>query len=119
MTGLNGERQCGSTCSAILTDRGLYAMGNRLFGAVNEKRNTPTKIALENVIDISLKYGHILAKTTKGVFAWGWNGYGQCGVDSNAHQIQEPTRVQIQDGFVVLDISAGFHHSILKCQLKE
>ena len=123
VTGLDGERvikiQCGAHCSAILTDRGLYAMGAQLFGAANEHRNTPTKIKLENVIDISLKYFHILAKTRTGVFAWGWNLEGRCGVDSNEDQIEAPTRVQVPDEFVVLDISAGCTHSILKCKLKK
>ena len=122
MAGLDGKRvikiQCGVQCSAILTDDGVYAMGRNLFGKQYEKRNTPTKIDLPNVMDISLKAGHILAKTTsQQVFAWGMNGKGQCGVGANTH-VEKPTRVPIPDG-VVVDIEAGWEHSIFTCKKLE
>jgi alpha-tubulin suppressor-like RCC1 family protein len=118
--GLEGETiqmvQCGFYCSAILTDKFVYIMGKYLNGAADNKVNVPTKVKLSNITKISLKGTHILAINDAGtVFSWGYNYYGQCGVDSSTNQITEPTRVPIPDNFTVVDISAGCWHSAIKC----
>jgi len=108
--------QCGDKCSAILTDRGVYVTGKWLCGNLNEAVKVPTKMELSKIVKISLTSIHILAMDKEGrVFAWGWNGYGRCGVDSSADQITKPTRLPISRTFAVVDISAGFNHSIIKC----
>jgi alpha-tubulin suppressor-like RCC1 family protein len=108
--------QCGDHCSAILTDKFVYVMGKYLNGAWDNKVNVPTKVKLSNITTISLKSAHILAINDAGtVFSWGDNRKGECGVDSSADQITEPTRVPIPDNFSVVDISAGWCHSTIKC----
>ena len=112
--------QAGENCSAILTHKALYVFGCILFGEMNNKTNTPTKIPLQNVIKISLTNLHILALTKDGkLFAWGDNEDGQCGVGSNDDQIKIPTRVPIPEEYNVDDISAGFGHSMIKCTAKK
>ena len=126
--GLDGKRvikiQCGSECSALLTDDGVYAMGYNLFGMMPDNKElpirklTPTKIELPDVTDISLGINHILAMTTTGqVFAWGWNSEaaaGACGVGTSS-DVGKPTRVLLPDDVTALSISAGSLHSIIKC----
>ena len=91
-------------------------MGRYLFGAKDDHKNTPTKVELQNVVTISLKNEHMFALTKKdGLFAWGENTNGECGVDSDKNQIQVPTRVPIPEDYKVDDISAGRYHSIIKC----
>ena len=46
--------QCGNIRSAVLTNRGLYVMGFRLF-AGQDYVTTPTRIGLEGVINISMR----------------------------------------------------------------
>ena len=123
VAGLDGKRvikiQCGHACSAILTDDGVYAMGNDLFG--DGRRNMATKIELPDVIDISLTFAHILAMTTTGqVFAWGRNRFldsGTCGVGTSSI-VDKPTRVSFPDDVTVVEISAGHLHSIFTCKKK-
>jgi len=108
--------QCGDKCSAILTDCGVYVTGKWLCGSLDEAVKVPTKMELSKIVKISLTSIHILAMDKEGrVFAWGWNGYGRCGLDSSADQITKPTRLPISSTFAVVDISAGFNHSIIKC----
>jgi len=122
VVGLDGQRvikiQCGYLCSAILTDDGVYAMAHLgTLGSIRNK-NTPTKIKLPNVADISLSASHILAKTTAGqVFAWGLNGAGKCGIGTSSH-VDKPTRVQLPDDVTVVKVSAGCEHSIFTCKKK-
>ena len=61
--------------------------------------------------------GHILALNETGqLFAWGWNGTGQCGVNSTNEYINSPTRVTGLDAYKVLKISAGECNSLLLCK---
>ena len=46
--------QCGLCNSAVLTNRGLYVMGYKLF-AGQDRVTTPTRIGLEGVINISMR----------------------------------------------------------------
>ena len=102
--------------SAILTDCAIYVTGKYLIGGENDKVNTPTRIQLDNISAISLKRYHILALNQNGVvYAWGDNGSGECGVDSNDGWIEKPTRVAIPDEYTVIDVSAGISHSMFKC----
>ena len=118
VVGLDGETitaiQCGNQCSAILTDESLFVMGRYLAGGKNMSVNTPRKVNLVNIAKISLRAEHILVMDNEGrVYAWGLNFDGRCGVDSDASQIIEPTRVAISSEYTVLNISAGENHSII------
>ena len=95
-------------------------MGNRLFGAADNKKNTPTKLPLSDVNNVSLSCIHILALTRNdGVYAWGYNRLGECGVASNSGHIETPAPVFIPDDHIVDDILAGRDHSIIKFSPKK
>merc|ERR1712179_214215 len=84
--------QAGWDTSAVLTKSGeVY-----VFGKWDKTVYTEPHLVneLTDVVDISISHQHILALTANNeLFAWGYNGYGQCGVGSDAKYIPTPTRV--------------------------
>ena len=117
------KTQCGDMCSAILTTMGVLTMGKYSGG------RTPTRVVLNNVIDISLKWSHILALTSDGeVYAWRDNEYGACGVGQDSPYctinsryyieslVKKPTRVPGLENFKVRQILAGYQYSTLLCK---
>ena len=113
LTGRAIKVQCGDGHSAVLTTSGVYTMGTNFGGA------TPQLIELTSVADISMKFHHILALTNSGeLYAWGHNGYGECGVGSSDDHIDKPTRVRGLDDYEIRQISAGYNYSLLRCEPK-
>lgn len=79
----------------------------------------PQLAPIKNVVDISLKYNHILALTSSGeVYAWGDNEFGQCGLGSNEKIIRKPTRVRGLEAYHIRQISAGLNYSLIRCEPK-
>ena len=80
----------------------------------------PKLIKLANLIDISLKWTHILALTTNGeLYAWGENYNGECGMKSNCYaHVDKPTRVRGIEAYHIRQISAGAMYSLLRCAPK-
>ena len=72
---------------------------------------------LTDVIDISLSSSHIIALDRHNqAYAWGWNGSGECGVNSTAEWINTPTRIPSLDDCQILQIIAGDNASFIKYQ---
>jgi alpha-tubulin suppressor-like RCC1 family protein len=66
----------------------------------------------ENIIDICCGSSHTLALTSNnGVYAWGWNYFGQIGIKSN-RDVFKPIRVNEFNGEKVKAISCGLWHSM-------
>lgn len=54
----------------------------------------------------------VLTKSGK-VFAFGANGYGQCGIGKESVSVAEPEHVQIgEDGDEVVDVAGGYQHGL-------
>jgi len=110
----------GLNAMAIRTDGSLWAWGYNFFGQLgdgtNTDRKTPVKI-MDSVASVSANkhagiylgdgntsiQGYSLAIRTDGsLWAWGWNGYGQLGDETD---IDRNTPVKIMDD--VVSVSAG------------
>lgn len=121
LTGRAIKVQCGYDSAFILTTTGLYMIkfdSCDECGAVTDPI-APRRTRLQNVVDISMTRRHILALTTSGgVFAWGDNDWGECGIDSDGHPLDQPTRVKGIEAYEVHQISAGSDYSLLRCSLK-
>ena len=113
------EVACGHFNSAALTSNGeLFVWGRGLHGTEDEIVTRPRQIQLpHSVVDMSLRYKHMLALTaTNQVYAWGYNKYGHCGVDSTQEWIDRPKLVTGLHDYEVLQVSAGGCHSLVKCR---
>ncbi|MGI6524743.1 MAG: hypothetical protein ACOX2O_05540 [Bdellovibrionota bacterium] len=119
------------TC-AVTTGGELYCWGSNLYGqlGIGSKGSggRPTRVLkgeqgssglyLEDISQVSAGYGHTCAITTGGeVYCWGWNNYGQLGIDSTENQStpvrvlkgeQESTCLYLED---INQVSAGGNHS--------
>ena len=113
---------CGHFNSAALTRTGeLYVWGRGLYGSEDVIVTRPKQIQIDKLVDISLRYKHILAITADNrVYSWGYNKYGHCGVHSNSEWINEPTLVPSLTDCDILQIKAGLSaggcHSLIKCK---
>ena len=111
---------CGQQSSAVLTSSGQVYV----FGQLTNESDVhfqPFRVQITNVVEISLSYKHILARTKESkVYAWGWNQLKQCGFsEARGRWEQEPTIKKpqlIKDllGYNVTKISAGNKHSLVK-----
>lgn len=90
--------------SLATTSTGTYAWGynanGRLGDGTTTSTNTPVEVVgvggtgtLGPATALSGGYYHSLAITASGVFAWGWNGWGQLGTNS---QIDSSSPVQVK-----------------------
>ena len=110
--------KCAARSAAVLTTSGLYIMGESNFHR-SQTFNLPTRIDLDNVIDLASGGWHYLALTEDNkVYAWGMNDSGACGVDSEEAHIFPPRRVMINDEYEVKQIAAGWEHSLIKYTCK-
>ena len=97
----------------------MYIWGTGLLGGDYNVFLVPTRVhgINDKVIDISLGGEHMLALTENNqLFAWGCNKWGQCGVSSADMFIMRPTPIRGFERYEVLQISAGWSHSLIKCK---
>ncbi|RYD20154.1 MAG: hypothetical protein EOP88_16180 [Verrucomicrobiaceae bacterium] len=114
---------------ALCSDGTVVAWGRSDYGQIGDgdietNKNVPVKVdhsgvlAGKTVIAVSAGDRFSLALCSDGtVAAWGWNAAGQLG---NGTLIQESSPVAVsRDGFLagktVVQISAGFRHSVVLC----
>ena len=106
---------CGGHTSAALTFDGKVLT----WGMWNGTEILLPKIVqkIDNVIDIAVGCGHILALTSENkLFAWGWNNSCQCGIDTDNGELAEPMLVEGLENLEILQITAGRAHSTIKCK---
>ena len=109
---------CGDLSSAVLTSSGQIYVFGQLTG--ESAYFQPFQVQLANVVEISLSYEHILARTKENkVYAWGWNGSKQCGFNTRDPydyfaSIKKPRLIKDLSGYNVAKISAGKTHSLVK-----
>lgn len=105
---------------ALLRDGTVRAWGHNLFGALGDGTTTtrPTPIAvpgIDEVVFLTGGGGHTVALTADGAYwAWGRNDRGQLG-DGTTESRLVPTRIELfDDGRRVVDVSAGFFHTLVR-----
>ena len=70
---------------------------------------TPTRVEISNVSQISASDYHVLAIDLDGhLYAWGWNIQGQLG---NGTKVDAPTPILINDTHLWISVAAGDYHS--------
>jgi alpha-tubulin suppressor-like RCC1 family protein len=116
---------CGYAYSLVLTHCGqVYAWGQNSFGQIanpsNDSQSIPIKLNHFNnhkVIQISCGDFHSMALTESGrVFSWGWNKFGQLGLNNNNERVNKPSIVSLSNQIAINKISCGRGHSLLLSQ---
>lgn len=112
---------------ALASDGVVYAMGDCMKAQLGRrvgprhvlKGLIPEQLALRKIEKIATGSWHSFAIDTEGrVYAWGFNGAGQCGVPSRTDDIVDrPTVIPSllpseHNGAKVVAIDAGSHHSL-------
>lgn len=110
----------GSLFSIALTCNGsvlAWGVGSCLgSGSSDSMRTIPTPIedlASTHVVDIAVGDTYVLALThDSGLYAWGNNTMGQCGLGYLTSPVTRPRRVSSLDSVSICQISAGTSHAI-------
>lgn len=115
--------KCGRQHTLILTNNGLYAMGNNSLcqlgiGQHMQMALQPMLVtALDGMNITMLEAGqyHNAAVVDGKLYMWGWGIYGQLG-NGSCENIATPTLVSFFKYKKVLQISLGHAHSLVLCQ---
>lgn len=97
-------------------------LGRRVVARTATGALVPREFGLQrkNIVDVAAGEHFTMALEKNGyVYAWGHNGYGQCGVDleKNIDDItQTPTIVESLKGMKIAQLVAGNHHSIARTE---
>ena len=81
-------------------------------------RASPSRVPLQAVVAVAAGGKHTLAATADGgVWAWGDNAHGQCGVSdgsslSTTPTVRTPTRLPALEGVIITSLAAGTAHSL-------
>eukprot|EP01029_Cantina_marsupialis_P007445 TRINITY_DN18269_c0_g2_i1.p1 TRINITY_DN18269_c0_g2~~TRINITY_DN18269_c0_g2_i1.p1 ORF type:complete len:1058 (-),score=253.66 TRINITY_DN18269_c0_g2_i1:105-3278(-) len=111
---------CGNEHSLILRSNGhVYAFGDnsrgQLGGEFDEELNAPVlvkSLTPFQIMDIASGSGHNMAITVSGsVLAWGWNKYGQLGINEHTDVVSTPTVVDAPEP--MKKVCCGQQHSLL------
>ena len=74
--------------------------------------NKPVRLSLESIVQISAGQFHSLALDSRGlVYSWGWGVHGQLG-HGHFDDVQEPEVVHRLSKLVVVQVAAGYAHSL-------
>jgi alpha-tubulin suppressor-like RCC1 family protein len=120
----SGDGPSGGGCAfAIDTNGTLYGWGQNISGKLGDgtstTRSTPVVISGGDlsgkvIVDVSSgDYGHTLAVSSTGnVYSWGYNGFGQLGLNSTSGQTL-PVAVTAGgiDTKTIVKVATGNHHS--------
>lgn len=95
-----------------------FQLGRRVVERTRLNGLSPREFGLHNITKISAGSYHSFAIDTEGrVLAWGVNQYAQCGLyddedsSTGGALIPVPTHVKALDGYDIIHIDAGEHHS--------
>jgi len=111
---------CGMHHSVCLLDSGqVFAWGNNEYGQLGSgdrvSSTSPRYVeALADVAVLNLAVGgnhNLVCAETEGCWSWGWNDYKQLGHGEGQDQ-DEPAMVSTLGDKQVLDIAAGYMHSM-------
>jgi alpha-tubulin suppressor-like RCC1 family protein len=105
--------------SLAITNDGLYAWGANQNGQLGDgttaNATTPVRVvfplSVTQVSAIAAGYGHSLAITDDGLYAWGLNSGGQLGIGTRTPS-SVPVKVAFPAGVMVTAISGGGFHSL-------
>ncbi|XP_023343350.1 uncharacterized protein LOC111712841 [Eurytemora carolleeae] len=108
---------CGKNHSMVLSKNGVYVWGSNHYGQLGSGKkiiqsNKPIRLSLESIVQISAGQFHSLALDSSGlVYSWGWGVHGQLG---NGHfdDVEEPQVVHRLSKLVVVQVAAGYAHSL-------
>ena len=77
-----------------------------------EDKHEPTRVgSLSDWVSVSAGGVHTLGiRSDRGLWAWGYNGYGQLGLGDPLEDKHEPTRVESLSDWV--SVSAGDYHTL-------
>ncbi|EDW83017.2 uncharacterized protein Dwil_GK22629 [Drosophila willistoni] len=115
--------KCGRQHTLVLTNNGLYAMGNNNLGQLGvgqhmQMAQQPMLVtALDGMCITILEAGqyHNAAVADGHLYMWGWGVYGQLGQGS-CENIPTPKLVNFFKYKKILQISLGHAHSLVLCQ---
>ncbi len=104
--------QAGSDFTTALKANGtVWTWGKNTYGQLGTgdttNKNEPNQVAeiTEIVKQISVEDNHTIALTENGeVYAWGYNGYGQCG-NGTTSNVKTPVKVKTVENSVAVDLS--------------
>ena len=109
-------------CHAIFVcDDGVYASGYNHYGQLGKgdyiRALSPVKLDFfdgKDVRKISCGYHHTMVVCNDGVYAWGFNAYGQVGKGDTENALS-PVKLEYFSGKVVSKISCGAHYTMAVC----
>ncbi|EDV94385.1 uncharacterized protein LOC6567740 [Drosophila grimshawi] len=115
--------KCGRQHTLILTNNGLYAMGNNSLCQLGVGKHMQMALqpmlvtALDGMNITMLEAGqyHNAAVADGKLYMWGWGIYGQLG-NGNCENLATPTLVSFFKYKKILQISLGHAHSLVLCQ---
>ncbi|MGL4951325.1 MAG: RCC1 domain-containing protein, partial [Mycoplasma sp.] len=108
--------------SAAIFDGKLFMWGKNHQGQLGnnstDNKNKPVYVDVDgdknpnndNVLDVSLGQYHSVARTSSGVYAWGWNLRGQLGLGNFDTRYTTPQKVTALSE-IPTQISTGFSHT--------
>lgn len=97
-------------------------LGRRVVARTATGALVPREFGLQrkNIVDVAAGEHFSMALEKNGnVYAWGHNGYGQCGIDieKNIDDVtQTPTIIESLKGVKIAQLVAGNHHSIARTE---
>lgn len=93
-----------------------FQLGRRVVERTRMNGLVPREFGLKKIKFVGAGSYHSFAVDEKGVvFAWGLNQFGQCGVESSSGEdgavVPSVTRVTSLEGYKIVQITGGEHHS--------
>jgi len=109
-------------CFFIDENDKVYSLGDNDYGALGHGQELgdsettfprPTVIkAFDDikVYDIEVGWNHALARTSNGIYSWGNNTDGECGIDKRNEKIYSPRKISFFEGMDIVQITSGSTH---------
>jgi alpha-tubulin suppressor-like RCC1 family protein len=128
LTGVLSASAGGGHSVALTFDDRLFGWGANDSGqcgngTIISPRTTPIQVLnvspspgfLSGVLKVAAGYAHTAVLTDTGVYCWGDNGVGQCGIGNTLTPQTTPQSsiVNLLSGFYIKDIAAGYGHTVI------